>query len=96
MDRTTLYGNCVVRVNLKDRKGTGANKRQLVGAVVSLDEDLLTNGVFVMKAASVGAEKPLIDFGLSKARKREDVGNERYVEEHVALEDNCARREVVE
>lgn len=96
MNGTSLDGDVVISVNLNDREGTESDEGKFVLAIMEFDEDLVTYFVVVMSAFGVCSKEALMDFGLSALGDGENIGDDRDVQKHVALEDECTRGVVAE
>ena len=92
LNRTTLNGDRVVCMNLNNGERTDADKGQLVGAVVNLDEDLVVDLELMTGTAMVGLEEAFVNESLSVASQCVNVGNQGDVKEHVALKHKCTWR----
>ena len=92
LNRTTLNGDRVVHMNLNNGERTDADKGQLVGAVVNLDEYLVVDLELVTGMATVGLEEAFVNESLSVASQCVNVGNQGDVEEHVTLKHKCTWR----
>ena len=95
-DRTTLKCDCIVGMNLENRKWSAFNEIELVIAVWDVDEDLLSNFEFVFDATAIGSDEACVDKGLSILGECEDIGDERYVEEHIAVKNEGTGRKISE
>ena len=65
LDRSALYCDGSVGVDLYDGEGAALDQMKFRSAVVYLDEDLLSDGEVVGSALGVCTDKALIDLGLA-------------------------------
>ena len=87
-----LNGDRVARMNLNNGERADADKGQLVGTVVNLDEDVVVDLELVPGTAAVGPEEAFVNESLAVASQGVNVGNQGDVEEHVALKHKCTGR----
>ncbi|KAL7572857.1 hypothetical protein ACA910_014704 [Epithemia clementina (nom. ined.)] len=82
----TLNGDGVIGVDLKDGKGTrkGQLKFVIMGVV---DVNNVADLIFVVNAAIIGIDKTTINESLEMTGEGKNVGDDRNVQKHVALED---------
>ena len=92
---TTLNGDSVVGVNLKNWKGTGSDEIHFV-AIVKFDENGFTNLIIMANTAGVSFKETAIDESLSMFCKGHNVSKKRNVKKHVALKYKGARRIIAE